>query len=230
MVAPILQDDIGFSEQTGAFLHSEEGHGRVPAIYATRTAIAALVSWGVSPVQSSDDDITNLMTQLTQLLEERGRDRTRRADATAGSTTDLDVNHVTSLLRLGYFVGGVASAVHGLANKKGASDTKSVFWGDVTVGPTKGEEIIKVNGIALLAALATLVARQGSDGSDAMAPFLKADHLIRPYKEFFDKNLEQFAKLECTDSLKLLETLPQNVRQTFDDAAMAGVLDSLMGK
>jgi hypothetical protein len=158
-----------------SFTHAAKLEDRPEVVYATRTAVASLLSWGVSPSVNVPPTVQRLVGELYELVCLSEEPKTL-SDVDRPSLSHAVLKDVAEM---GFIVGVFAMKLW--ETRHDASDLPEYF--DMGSKPSGGkQEVVKTNGLGLLARLSFILCGDEKTVREELAVLRSSPHLSRPYK------------------------------------------------
>lgn len=189
-----------------------------PAIYATRTAVASLLSWGARPALKQDEaipsDVREVIKQLYLMVggvEERVTDV---SEAEAECRTALSTNALAQLLDIGFNVGLFLGLLRNIDNVP-----RQQLLVDITKGGVCDVQVLlKENGHKAVDFLCKMLTFEPEKTSELIEQLCAQRGLARPYREFLESNKERITHAQFNDRLGVLREMVDSVKDKVVEA------------
>jgi len=178
-----------------------------PAIYATRTAIATLLSWGAQKHQRAREPISNEVREtigrLYQLAFPGGR---------AGGKHHVDEMDPGQLLDIGYAIGLLLYRIREI-DKLG----KKELIVDIST-PADKQTLYRENGRKLISSMKTLLDSEPDEVRELIDRLSGQRALARPYRDFLSDNKKGLESEEISDRVSTLYGLIDLIKSAVAEA------------
>ena len=190
-----------------AFVHASSFEKkRKEVIYATRTAVASLLSWGVArPASEGAGALSPKLVRLIQDLYGFVAQSSGTSDLTERPEATFSPTQVRALLELGFSIGVYAAKLYGMPTRD-LEALKEIF--DLS-GEVKFDKqtAVKSNGVGLLRRLQGLLAADKLEVERELDKLSSAPHLSVLYKRFFQNHRDALSVTSEDERLHVLRGL-----------------------